>query len=291
MKVSVGLPVDRGAEFVSAAAIASLSRAAEDAGFDAVFVTDHPFPPSSWLKHGGHHALDPLVALSFAAAATSTLRLQTNLFVLAYRNPYISAHAIATLDSLSGGRVILGVGAGYLDSEFAVLGADFDNRNDVLDDALRAMKAAWDGKVEGHEMAPVAHPPIWIGGNSKRAIRRAVDLADGWIPMPSPAKAAGFLKTPGLETLAELAERLEYAAEYAASVGRNEPLEIGFMPSGLDMFSGAGVDAGAVIDGIAAMAEVGVTYATVTLPGQTRAELLAAIESFGAEVISKVADF
>ena len=296
MRVSLGLPthlVDRGAEFISADAIETIATAAEQAGFDAVFVTDHPYPPIEWLRHGGHHTLDPLVALSFAAAATTTLRLQTNLYVPAYRDPYISAKAISTLDVLSGGRVILGVGAGYLEAEFAALGADFDSRNDALDQALVAMKAAWTGEVvDGHVMRPVPaqrpHPPIWIGGNSKRAIRRAVDLGDGWVPMPSPAKASGALKTPGIESLAELATRIAYMTEYAASVGRPLPRDIAFMPSGLDMFAASSVEASVVVDGIAEMAEVGVTYATVSLPCDLRSELLDAIELFASDVLPKV---
>src|SRR5207247_1106309 len=98
-------------------------RAGEAAGLDAVFGTEHPFPGDAWLAHGGHHALDPLVALSFAAAATTRLRLQTNLYIAAYRNPFLSAKAVATLDVLSGGRVILGVGTGHLGPEFVALGA------------------------------------------------------------------------------------------------------------------------------------------------------------------------
>jgi alkanesulfonate monooxygenase SsuD/methylene tetrahydromethanopterin reductase-like flavin-dependent oxidoreductase (luciferase family) len=89
MRISLGLPthrVDLGAQFQSGAAIMELSRAAEDGGYDAVYVTEHPFPDARWLEHGGHHALDPYVSLSFAAAATTRLRLQTNLVVLAYRN-------------------------------------------------------------------------------------------------------------------------------------------------------------------------------------------------------------
>src|SRR5664279_2468776 len=121
MQISLGLPthrVDLPEEFVTAAAIVELSRAAEDGGFDAVYVTEHPFPDAKWLQHGGHHALDPYVSLSFAAAVTTRLRLQTNLVVLAYRNPFLSAKAIASLDALSAGRTIIGIGAGYLEGEF-----------------------------------------------------------------------------------------------------------------------------------------------------------------------------
>src|SRR5207248_1886493 len=125
--------------FVSGDAVVSLSRAAEAAGFAAVFVTDHPAPPQRWVARGGHQTTDPLVTLAFAAAATTSLRVQTNLFVPAYRHPLVTAKAVATLDVLSEGRVILGVGAGYLEPEFAALGADFDTRNDGLDDALRTI--------------------------------------------------------------------------------------------------------------------------------------------------------
>lgn len=305
MRVSLGLPthrVDLGDELVSAGAITSVAQAAEQAGFDAVFVTDHPFPPAAWLAKGGHHTLDPLVSLAFAAAVTTSLRLQTNLFVPAYRNPFVAAKAISTLDVLSGGRVILGVGAGYLADEFAATAADFDNRNDLLDEALAAMKKAWTGEVVGFEGAGYTangnvmlprpaqrpHPPIWVGGNSKRAIRRAVELADGWIPMPSPAKAAGLLRTPGMESLADLKDRLGYAAEHAAAVGRTAPLEVAFMPSGLSMFATERVNADALVEGIAAMAEVGVTYATVTSPAESRAELLEFIDVFATQVLPQV---
>src|SRR3954470_2302934 len=146
MQVSLGLPVhrvDAAAEFVTGAAVAEVAGAAEAAGFAAVFVNDHPAPPARWVRGGGHATTDPLVPLGFAAASTSTLRVQTNLFVPAYRHPLVAAKAVATLDLLSGGRVTLGVGAGYLEPEFAAVGADFERRNDVLDDAVRTMVAAW----------------------------------------------------------------------------------------------------------------------------------------------------
>src|SRR4051795_2635555 len=175
MQVSLGLPVhrvDAPEEFVTGEAVAQVSRAAEAAGFAAVFVTDHPAPPARWVRGGGHVTTDPLVTLGFAAAATSTLRVQTNLFVPAYRHPLVAAKAVATLDLLSGGRVTLGVGAGYLEPEFAAVGADFERRNDGLDDALRTMGAAWThDDVEGVAPPPLrVHqppPPIWVGGNSK----------------------------------------------------------------------------------------------------------------------------
>ena len=181
MKFHVGLPTDRvdaGAEFVSAEGIAVVARAAENAGFHSVFVTEHPYPEDAWLASGGHHALDPFVALSFAASATTTVRLFTNLCVVPYRNPFLVAKAAMTLDVLSGGRLTLGVGAGYLEPEFRALGVDFDERNELLDEGLVAIKRAWTEsgvemtgrhfEVRGHTMLPrpaqSPHPPIWVGG-------------------------------------------------------------------------------------------------------------------------------
>jgi probable F420-dependent oxidoreductase len=294
VKVSLGLPthkVDRAAEFASGPAVAEMARAAEAAGFDAVFVTDHPAPPADWIAGGGHHTLDPLLTLATAAAATTTLRLQTNLFVPAYRHPLLSAKTIATLDVLSGGRVILGVGAGYLEGEFAAVGADFAGRNDVLDETIRTMRAAWTGElVDGVLSLPrpvqPAGPPVWIGGNSRRAIRRVVELGDGWVPMPSPAKAAAALRTPGLESIDELAARIATLRQLAAEAGRTDPIDIAFMPAGLDMFARAAPDPSHVVDELGRLAEVGVTWATVTLPGKTRADLLREIDRFGTDVLA-----
>ena len=296
MQVSLGLPthrVDTGAELVSGDAIAATARAAEDAGFAAVFVTDHPAPPATWLDRGGHHALDPFVALAFAAAATSRIRLQTNLFVPAYRHPLLSAKSVASLDALSGGRVVLGVGAGYLEAEFSALGADFDRRNDVLDEALVTMKAAWTGEpVDGVVCRPTPvqqpHPPVWVGGNSRRAIRRAVTLGDGWVPMPSPHAARKALHTPGIEGLDDLRARIDLLRDVASEAGRATPLDIVFMPSGLDMFAPAPPPAAAVVDELHALAALGVTWATVCLPADDRAGLLRQIEAFGRDVIARL---
>ncbi|MFA5886108.1 MAG: LLM class F420-dependent oxidoreductase [Acidimicrobiia bacterium] len=305
MKISLGLPthkVHAFDELCSASAIAEIATAAEAGGVDAVFVTDHPMPADPWLASGGHHALDPFVALSFAAAATTTLRLHTNLLILAYRNPFVSAKAVATLDALSRGRVILGVGAGYLEGEFDALGVDFDTRNDLTDEAIVAMRQTWTGEsvvaaglgwsATGNTALPrpvqQPGPPIWIGGNSKRAIRRVVDLADGWMPMPSPAGSESRLKTPAITSLDALAARLQYARDYAAEVGRSTPFEVVFMPMGLDMFSKAQVDPGPVVDAILAMAAVGVTYCSLTLPGDTRAEFLANLSVLAESVIPHV---
>ena len=107
-------------ELFTGAAVAEVARAAEAAGFDALAFTEHPMPSDRWLEAGGHDAVDPFIALTWAAAATEHLRLLTNITVVAYRNPFLLAKTVATLDSLSGGRVILGAGRGL--SEVGVPG-------------------------------------------------------------------------------------------------------------------------------------------------------------------------
>jgi probable F420-dependent oxidoreductase len=305
VKASLGLPthrLDRGDEFVAGDAIAHIAGAAEAAGFDAVFVTEHPFPGDAWLAHGGHHALDPLVALSFAAAATTRLRLQTNLYIAAYRNPFLSAKAVATLDVLSGGRVILGVGAGYLEPEFAALGVDFEERNALTDEALRAMKVAWSGEsvaLDGHHFTATGntmlprpaqrpHPPLWVGGNSRRAIRRAVEEADGWVPMPNPARSASRRRTPALESLDDLRAGIAYAREHAEAVGREAPLDVVFMPLGIDMFNSGRLDADRVFESVEELASAGVTWLAAGVPGDTRAEFVDNVVRYGEEVLGRV---
>ena len=204
MKVSLQLPTDNVRlldEFITAAAVAEIAQAAEAAGADAVNCTDHPFPNDEWMATGGHHALDLFVTLAFAAAHTSRLRLHTNLSVIPYRSPGVLAKSVATLDQLSGGRTIIGVGAGYQESEFAALGVDFARRNELTDDGIRTITAIWTGEsVDGNTALPRPaqrpRPPVWVGGNSRQAMRRAVDLADGWCPVPNPRSRWWLAVTP-----------------------------------------------------------------------------------------------
>ncbi|MBW2313247.1 MAG: LLM class F420-dependent oxidoreductase [Deltaproteobacteria bacterium] len=300
MRFSVQLPTDRVEafdEFGTAEAITEVARAVEAAGFDAGFVTDHPFPSDRFIQDaGGHHALDPFVALSFVAAATTRLKLQTHILVLPYRNPFHTASAVASLDAVSGGRVIMGVAAGYLKDEFEALGADYENRNAFCDEALRAIRAAWteDGvqfegsgyRANGHTLEPKPvqkpHPPIWVGGNSKMAIRRAVELGDGWLPIPAPKKMASFISTASIEDLDDLRDRMAYARAHAEKIGRTKPLDICFVPFGLSMKSQDDLDPAVFRSRIAELEEIGVTWVTLTLPARTRAEFCDRVASFGA---------
>ena len=128
----------------------------------------------------------------------------------AYHNPFLAAKAIASLDVLAGGRVILGVAAGYLRPEFGALGVDFDERNALLDEAIDLMRRVWTEDAvaaEGRHFRARAvtmrprpdrpgGPPIWVGGNSTAAIRRAVARGQGWAPFPNPPAASGAVKSP-----------------------------------------------------------------------------------------------
>jgi probable F420-dependent oxidoreductase len=294
--------VDLGSEFVSADAVASVARAAERAGFDSVSVTDHPFPQDEWMRSGGHHALDPFVALSFAAAATSRIRLLTFIYVLTYRNPFLSAKSAASLDVLSGGRLIFGVAAGYLEPEFDALGVAFAERDDLADEAIRAMKAAWSDEAvhfegrhfvaRGHTALPrpaqKPHPPIWIGGNSRRAIRRAVELADGWMPIFNPAQHASRRRTPAIESAADIRERLVYAAEVGERAGRRAPLEVALTARGLGTFGTPKFDRDGFVADVVELHAAGVTYLNVNLAAATRAEHADRIARFGQEVLPRL---
>jgi probable F420-dependent oxidoreductase len=288
--------VEHPAEFVAGAAVAELAAAAELAGFAACHVTDHPAPDAMWLDLGGHHALDPFVALSFAAAATSSLRLLTNVFIAAYRNPFLAAKSIQSLDLLSGGRFILGTAAGYLKPEFAALGVDFGERNDLFDEALEVMQAVWTGNDTAfagrhfaargvrHVPVPVARPrpPIWIGGNSTRSIRRAVTGFDGWAPFGT----AGYGKasrTADISGLDDLVARIAVARELAEEVGRLDPLDICYSAGQL---GDPAVPVEERRDLIGRLAEAGVTWLPVSIPGDDRAAVADGVAAFAAAFIA-----
>jgi probable F420-dependent oxidoreductase len=285
MKFSVELPL------AAPEALMTCALAIEDAGFDACFVTDHPFPPREWLTTGGHETLDPFVALSFAAAATRRLRLHTNCLIPAYRNPYLNAKAIASLDACSRGRVILGVAVGYLEAEFVGLGARFDGRARALDESIWAMKAAWADELAHNVVRPRCvqqpHPPIWVGGNSSAALRRAVALGDGWSPFPASPRTAAAVDTASITDVATLANAITRFHEHAAEAGRPEPLDVCFTP-----FSHPGhkdiVDPAAFVDEAHGLARIGVTWMAFHLPAPSVGEFCDTVAAFG-EAVAGVA--
>jgi probable F420-dependent oxidoreductase len=213
-------------------------QAAEAAGFDSVWAGEHivlpdpQVPPSPMAPQDP--ALDSLLALTWAAAHTTTIRLATGIVILPQRNPLVLAKEVATLDVLSGGRMMLGVGAGYLEAEFDAVGANFAQRGAVTDEYLDALHALWyDEQPEHHgrfvsfagidaHPRPVQQPiPIVVGGHRPPAFRRAVARAHGWY---------GYWLTPD-DVAAALAglRRVAGQVERPAALGE---LEISVTPRG-----------------------------------------------------------
>lgn len=212
MRYGFSLPV-RGT-LASHDGIVGIAQHGERLGFVSATIADHiVFPTAVESKYpydaSGHHpsagdAIEPLSLMAFAAGRTSVLRFITSVLILPHRNPVLAAKMIATIDVLSQGRVTLGIGVGWLREEFAALGAaDFDRRGAVSDEYLAIFKKLWGpGPVEHTgkfysfgplrcEPAPVQrpHPPIWVGGHSKAALRRTARHADGWHPLGTVATA------------------------------------------------------------------------------------------------------
>lgn len=286
-------------DLVTGAGVTAVAVAAEQAGFDGIGFTDHPAPTQRWLDGGGHDALDPFVAMAFCAAATERIRLIPNIVVLAYRNPFLVAKAAATLDLLSGGRFTLAVGAGYLKGEFAALGVDHGERNELFDEALEVVKAAWTSDeitVGGRHFRargitthprPLSdpHPPIWIGGNSARARQRVADHGDGWAPFPAPAGMARTARTVALDRDG-LAEAMDDLRARLSAAGRDPmSVDVSFSCSdGGDPASEA-FDPDTHIAGLADLAAMGVTWVQVGLPGDDLTRTVATIERYGRQVI------
>lgn len=258
------------------ASIGDVARLAEQAGFDGFAMSDHPYPDKKWLGTGGHHSFDPFVSLSFAAAATTRIRLMTYILVSGYRSPFLTAKAAASFDLLSGGRFTLGTGAGYLKSEFEALGADFDRRGALLDEAIAAWKATWAGidhdgpefGVSGHLSLPPpltdGGPPIWIGGNGAAAQRRVAEVADGWMPMAASGKMAAITRSRALEDIATLGEWIDTVNKRRAELGR-DPADVAFVPFEAEQLASGDCAAftTAVQPKLDDYAEAGVTWITI----------------------------
>jgi probable F420-dependent oxidoreductase len=176
---------------VGPAELVRAAKACDDAGFFYVAVCDHVQVPPAAANEGGmsNTWYDPVSTLSYLAAVTIQTRLMTNVYVAAYRSPIQTAKHFATLDALSGGRVILGVGAGHLAPEFEALGVPFDTRGKALDAAIDGVIDAWSAS-DPQQPAPVQQPrpPVWIGGSGAPALRRVAERGDGWIPQGTPRK-------------------------------------------------------------------------------------------------------
>ncbi len=290
-------------QFGTGPAISEIASTAEKLGYMGVFVTDHPAPPKSFLDAGGHHTLDPMITLASAATSTTKLNILTNLFIVAYRNPLMVAKSVATLDNLSQGRLILGVGAGYLKEEFKAAGVDYQTRGELLNGHLEIMQQAWTGnpvsianeRYEAKEILSLPTPlqrsdslgpPIWVGGYSTNAIDRVVRFGDGWIPMPTPGGVAKFVRTSPINDLASLGERINTLREKWNDAGREGDPSITIGPWDAGHFGTKNWDADTYLARIDQLSEFGVTHIPIMLSNlggdseASRSEFLERVEGF-----------
>lgn len=202
------------------ATLRACARIAEQAGFDALFVSDHLCIPPDQTEGSGGRYLDVLATLAYLAGATDKIRLGVSVLVVPYRPAVLTAKQVATIQELSGERMILGIGVGWMRPEFDALGADLRKRGAVTDETLKVLHHLFSADVPGAYHGALVQfpsfvflprpkrPPIWIGGNSPAAIKRVLKFGDGWHPM-LPA--------------AELKAKVEELNAAARTAGRHAP--------------------------------------------------------------------
>lgn len=286
---------------ISPAATRRFAETAERGGFDAIAFTDHPAPSNRWVDSGGEGVADMFTSLGFCAAVTSTVKLLTYVLMPTYRNPFLTAHHAATLDHLSEGRLILGLGTGYLKSEFHALGVDPDNRRERFEEALAVCKQVWAGddvtiegfgySARGVRSRPAAyqhpHPPIWLHANTAWATDWVVREAQGWLGMIVGADRTPTLRTRPIPTLEAFADRVLDVRARCEAAGR-DPSTLEIVNSGiwrmLDIRDG--LDAERMRDDVGRLAETGCDWITFNLCGDDVEASIDTIQWFSDEIIA-----
>lgn len=297
-------------------ALIAMARRGEELGFGYIAIPDHiviprqiasPYPYSAQRKMPGAEegdCLEQLMLMAYLAAATQKIRLLTSVMVVPHRSPVFTAKALATIDQLSGGRVTVGCGAGWMDEEFQAIGAPpFAERGKVTDEYLRIFKLLWtqddprfDGKYAQFkdivfEPKPLQkpHPPLWIGGESPAALRRVVALGDAWYPLGANPEfplntverythAVALLRTAALAVKRDPASiALAYWAPWYRE-GRTNTLQDGQR----EAFTGSDEE---VAQDIRAFRAVGVQHLLFNFVRPTLPDSLAAMERFAAKVL------
>lgn len=289
-------------EFQSQAAIREMALALENAGIDACCVTDHPAPASDWLQGAsGHDALDPFTALAFVAAESTRLLLQTNILVLPYRNPFITAKAATSLQLLSGGRLVLGIGAGYQKAEFEALGVDFHQRGRLTDDALDTIREIWRGEpvtrqginysAHGNQPrpAPCPAPKIWIGGSSEKALQRAVLRGDGWCPFFAISHHSAINQNTGVQSVDDLSQKITRIRQQRQQLNRSEHFEVNIAISSNNLFADYSLpEADRFIEDLQALEQAGADWVTVKLAHPSRAAYIEHVQWFGENIVQRL---
>ncbi len=269
-----------------------IARAADRAGFDYLASCDHVGIPRRLAAAMSTVWYDPVATLAFLAAATERVRLLSHVAIVGLRHPLLTAKQYATLDHLSGGRLVLGVGAGHVQEEFEALGVDFRGRGAVLDECLDALRAAlgpdefpehhgklYDFAGLGQRPRPAQdRVPVWVGGSSPAAVRRAALKGDGWLPQGDPRD-----RLPG--QIARIRELREQAGVRGAfTVGAiAEPLYVGTprWEVGRRTLTGGPRE---LAESLRAYRAMGVHQIQVRFRSRSRSELTDQIAAFGAEV-------
>ncbi len=274
------------------AELARVARAAEGAGFFYVAVCDHTVIPRRLAGAMSTTWYDTTATLGWLAGVTSTVRLLSHVYIAALRHPLRAAKEFATLDVLSGGRLVIGVGAGHVPEEFSLAGRDFDARGALLDEALDGITAGlleeypeltgptWPSTGLGVSPRPVQtpRPPIWVGGSSRPALRRAALRGDGWLPQTV--------------RRSDMADQVSELLELRQELRGGAPIEIGALPGMFHVGEPTwevprGTVSGSperIAENLAELTEMGVTHLQLRFPNRSAEELCDQLAAFGETV-------
>jgi probable F420-dependent oxidoreductase len=317
--MQIGFSAPTAGPLASADNLTRLATGAEELGYDYATFSDHVVIPTDiearypysdtgeFSTAGNGERNEQLIELAFVAARTSKLRLVTSVMVVPHRPAVLAAKQLATIDVLSGGRVTLGIGAGWMKEEFEALGApDFAQRGKVTDEYIAAFRALWTKehpsfagdhvKFDNVTFAPKPVQkggiPIWVGGESGPALRRTAKLGDAWYPI-------GSNPTFPLDSLARFRAAVERLRQLTGEAGR-DPKSVGlvfrFPKYGSSLPDKAGDGERRLFSGTSAdiakdmkdLAAIGVSAIDLSFGGNTAAEMLAEMKRFQGEVIGKL---
>jgi probable F420-dependent oxidoreductase len=271
--------------------LVATAKKADDAGFFYLAVCDHVAIPRPADERMGTVWYDTVATLGYLGAVTTDVRLMSHVYVAPYRHPLVTAKSFMTLDELTGGRIIFGVGTGHLESEFELLGVPFAERGRTTDEVIDVVRAAFDDEYPSvdtmlfhvHDAAMAPRPrqsrlPIWIGGSSKPALRRAAERGDGWLPQGTPRD--------------EMPQSISYLLEHRKRTRGDDPIDIGVVTEMLYVGE-PGWDVGErtmsgkpdyIAERLREFARMGVNHLQVRFRNRTLQEMLDQIEAFGSEV-------
>jgi probable F420-dependent oxidoreductase len=289
--------------------IEAVARMADDLGFHSIWCNDHVVIPgapdggaepayaAAYGQQRRQNIYEPLIVLAYLAAVTRRVLLGTSVYLLPLRNPLLAAKQAVSLDRLSDGRLVLGVGVGWLEGEFAALGVPYRQRGSRTDEAIAVLKAlCGEDSAEFHgrhhsfagvEFLPKPmqrpHPPLWIGGRSDAAMRRAARAGDGWHPSHLTVDELRR-RIPELRAECERAGR----SPDDVTVTTRRKLVLSSSPPEAEQDRVVQGDAGAIAATVADLEQVGVAHLIIELPGASEGELLENLEWFGREVLAEI---